>query len=78
MKNTFSFYNEMEFIAKFDAHPHSKLHYKRLIEMKILYKTCIRSSTIQNAHEIEVMVLFSDVDILVNEGKKLTWYLVHV
>jgi hypothetical protein len=41
-KNTFSFYNEMEFIAKFDACPHSKLHYKQLIEVKILHKTCIR------------------------------------
>ncbi len=46
--------------------------------MKILYKTCIRGSTTQNAHEIEVMVMFNDVDILVNEGEKLTWYLVHV
>jgi hypothetical protein len=54
----------MEFIAKFDACPHSKLHYKELIEVKILYKTCIWGSTTQNAHEIKVMVMFDDVDIL--------------
>jgi hypothetical protein len=68
----------MEFIAKFDACPHSKLHCKQLIKVKILYKTCIKGSTTQNVDEIEVMVMFDDVDILVNEGKKLTWYFGHV
>ncbi len=77
-KNTFSFDNEMEFIANFDACPHSKLHYKQLIEVKILFKTCIKGSTTQNVDENEVMVMFDDVDILVNEGKKLTWYFGHV
>jgi hypothetical protein len=68
----------MEFIAKFDVCPHFKLHYKQLIEVKILYKTCIKGSTTQNVNEIEMMVMFYDVDILVNEGKKLTWYFGHV
>jgi hypothetical protein len=31
-----------------------------------------------NGHEIETMVMFDDVDILVNGGKKLTWYFGHV
>lgn len=46
--------------------------------MKILFKTCIKGSTTQNVDENEVMVMFDDVDILVNEGKKLTWYFGHV
>jgi hypothetical protein len=58
------------FIAKFDACPHSKLHYKSLIEVEILHKICIKGSFTQNGHEIEVMVMFDEVDILVNGGKK--------
>lgn len=54
------------------------MHYKQLIEVKILFKTCIKGSTTQNVDENEVMVMFDDVDILVNEGKKLTWYFGHV
>jgi uncharacterized protein YlzI (FlbEa/FlbD family) len=37
-----------------------------------------KRSTTRNAHKIEVMVMFDDAIILVNEGKKLTWYFGHV
>ncbi len=39
------------------------------------YKTCVRGSFTQEDHEVEAMGLFDDVGIIMEEGKKLTWYL---
>jgi hypothetical protein len=39
------------------------------------HKTCVRGSFTQEDHEVEAMGLFDNVGIIMEEGKKLTWYL---
>jgi hypothetical protein len=41
----------------------------------VQYKTCVRGSFTREDHEVEEVGLFDDVGIIMEEGKKLTWYL---
>jgi hypothetical protein len=41
----------------------------------VQYKTCVRGSFTREDHEVEEVGLFDEVGIIMEEGKKLTWYL---
>jgi len=64
---------KMDFIIEFNAHPHSKLPLDRL--RWVQYKTCLRSFFTWENNEVENVGLFDEVGIIMEEGKKLIWYL---
>jgi hypothetical protein len=66
----------MKLITKLNAHPPSKLSLERL--KRIHYKICLKGFFTQGIHEVEDMGLSNDVGIIMEKGKKLTWYLGHV
>ncbi len=39
------------------------------------YRTCVKGFFTQEVHEVEKVGLFYDVSIIMEEGKKLIWYL---
>ncbi len=64
---------KMRLITKLNAHSPYKLPPDRL--RCVQYKTCVRGSFTQEDHEVKEVGLFDDVGIIMEEGKKLTWYL---
>jgi hypothetical protein len=44
----------------------------------VQYGTCVKESFTQEVHEVEEVGLFYDVGIIMEEGKKLIWYLENV
>jgi hypothetical protein len=67
---------KMRFITEPNAHPPSKLPLDRLRRVK--YGTCVKGYFTQEVREVEEVGLFDDVGIIMEEGKKLIWYLGHV
>ncbi len=61
---------KMRLITELNAHRPSKLPPDRL--RWIQYRTCVKGSFTQEIHEVDV---FYDVGIIMEEGKKLIWYL---
>jgi hypothetical protein len=39
------------------------------------YRTCVKGFFTQEVHEVKEVVFFNDVGIIMEEGKKLIWYL---
>jgi hypothetical protein len=64
---------KIRLITKLNAHPPSKLPLDRWRQMK--YRTCVKGSFTQEVHEVEEVDHFDDVGIIMEEGKKLIWYL---
>jgi len=64
---------KMRLIIELNTHPPLKLPLDKLRRMQ--YRTCVKGSFTQEVHEVKEVVFFNDVGIIMEEGKKLIWYL---
>ncbi len=64
---------KMKLIIELNAHPPSKLPLDKL--RCVQYRTCVKGVFTQEVHEVEKVGLLYDVSIIMEEGKKLIWYL---
>ncbi len=64
---------KMKLITELNVHPPFKLPLDRL--RGVQYRISVKGSFTQKVHEVEEVGLFYDVGIIMEEGKKLIWYL---